>query len=113
MKPDYAAITKGLPSTDLTTATEWLCRTAKENGTGGTDHGHGSVSFVLGGEIRGGKVLGKWPGLSQGKLYQKRDLAVTTDYRDILTEVMEHHLKAKGLSKVFPANKARRVGLLV
>lgn len=63
-------------------------RTAKENGTNGTDHGHGSAFFALGGEVKGGKVLGKWPGLSRGNLHQKRDLAVTTDFRDILSEVM-------------------------
>ena len=87
-------------------------RTAKENGTNGTDHGHGSVSFVLGGEVKGGKVLGKWPGLSRGSLYQKRDLAVTTDFRDILSEVMGNHLKAKGMDKVFPGHKPKKVGLL-
>jgi uncharacterized protein (DUF1501 family) len=95
----------------LVTLTEFG-RTAKENGTNGTDHGHGSVSFVLGGEIKGGKVLGKWPGLSQGNLYQRRDLAVTTDFRDILTEVLGNHLHAKGIEQVFPGHKTKKVGLL-
>jgi len=87
-------------------------RTAKENGTNGTDHGHASCSLVLGGEVRGGKVYGRWPGLSQGKLWQKRDLAVTTDFRDVVSEVLTKHMGAKDLSGVFPKHKARKVGLL-
>jgi len=87
-------------------------RTAKENGTNGTDHGHASVSFALGGAVKGGKVHGRWPGLSQGQLYQKRDLAVTTDFRDILSEVLTNHLGAGDLGKVFPDHKAKKVGLI-
>ena len=68
-------------------------RTVHENGNGGTDHGHGNVMWVLGGQIHGGKVYGNWPGLGENQLYQKRDLAVTTDFRDVLTSLMLRHLQ--------------------
>ncbi len=61
-------------------------RTARQNGTGGTDHGHANVMFVLGGQVKGGKVYGKWPGLSDEQLNEGRDLAVTTDFRNVLGE---------------------------
>ncbi len=78
-------------------------RTVRENGNRGTDHGHASVAFVLGGAVRGGKVHGQWPGLSGGHLYEGRDLAVTTDFRDLLGELLVRHLAARDLSTVFPA----------
>jgi uncharacterized protein (DUF1501 family) len=87
-------------------------RTAKQNGTNGTDHGHGSASFVLGGPVNGGKVYGKWPGLATAKLWQKRDLAITTDFRDVLAEMLGGHLKGEGLDGVFPDHRPRKVGLL-
>ncbi len=59
-------------------------RTAKENGDRGTDHGHANVMFVMGGGVRGGKVYGEWPGLQEEQLYEGRDLALTTDFRDVL-----------------------------
>jgi uncharacterized protein (DUF1501 family) len=77
-------------------------RTARENGSGGTDHGHGNAMMVLGGNVQGGKVYGKWPGLSTDKLYQGRDLAITTDFRDVFAECVTTHLGAKDISKVFP-----------
>ena len=77
-------------------------RTAKENGNRGTDHGHASCIFVLGGNINGGKVLGKWPGLQSGQLYEGRDLAITTDFRDVFAEVAMRHLGATNLNTVFP-----------
>ncbi|MEH2177613.1 DUF1501 domain-containing protein [Nostoc sp.] len=67
-------------------------RTVKQNDNGGTDHGHGNVMWVLGGQIRGGKVYGEWPGLSTAQLYQGRDLAVTTDFRDVISAVLSDHL---------------------
>src|SRR6185295_6562259 len=66
-------------------------RTVRENGNRGTDHGHGSVAFVLGGPVRGGQVHGRWPGLEGRTLYEGRDLAVTTDFRDILAELLVRH----------------------
>ncbi|HQU17381.1 MAG: hypothetical protein B7Z66_11410 [Chromatiales bacterium 21-64-14] len=67
-------------------------RTARENGNGGTDHGHGNALWVLGGPVHGGRVLGSWPGLDTTALYQERDLAVTTDFRAVIDVVLEHHL---------------------
>ncbi|MEP7354033.1 MAG: DUF1501 domain-containing protein [Acidobacteriota bacterium] len=77
-------------------------RTAAENGNGGTDHGHGSLMLTMGGPIQGGKVYGKWPGLEKEQLFEGRDLAVTTDYRTVLGEVIQGHLGQKDLSPIFP-----------
>ncbi|MFI5103490.1 MAG: DUF1501 domain-containing protein [Terriglobales bacterium] len=77
-------------------------RTARENGNRGTDHGHANVIFVLGGPVKGGKVYGRWPGLQPGQLYEGRDLAVTTDFRQVLGEALNRHLGAGNLDKVFP-----------
>ncbi len=77
-------------------------RTVKENGTGGTDHGHGTAMFVIGGDVRGGMVHGGWPGLSADALHEGRDLAVTTDFRTLFTEVLQGHLGAANLEGVFP-----------
>ena len=68
-------------------------RTVHENGNGGTDHGHGNVMWVLGGNVQGGKVYGDWRGLAGAQLYQGRDLAVTTDFRDVIATVLERHLQ--------------------
>jgi uncharacterized protein (DUF1501 family) len=81
-------------------------RTVRENGNRGTDHGHASVSFVMGGEVRGGRIHGRWPGLGEGSLYEGRDLAVTTDFRDLLAEVLSAHLGARDLGRVFPGHAA-------
>ncbi len=62
-------------------------RTVEENGNDGTDHGHGSLMMLIGGPVRGGKVYGKWPGLEREQLFEHRDLAVTTDYRAVLSEL--------------------------
>jgi uncharacterized protein (DUF1501 family) len=77
-------------------------RTARENGNRGTDHGHANVMFVMGGPVKGGKVYGRWPGLDQSQLYEGRDLAVTTDFRQILGEAVYGHLGNKALDQVFP-----------
>jgi len=77
-------------------------RTAKENGTGGTDHGHANAMFVLGANVKGRKVYGKWPGLEHEQLNEGRDLALTTDYRQVLGEVVTHTLGANNLDVVFP-----------
>ncbi len=82
-------------------------RTARQNGTGGTDHGHANVMFVLGGGVRGGKVYGKWPGLSNEQLNEGRDLAVTTDFRNVLGEAAYKTLGAKNLDVVFPGAQVR------
>ena len=77
-------------------------RTARENGNRGTDHGHANVMFVLGGPVRGGKVYGRWPGLDQSQLYEGRDLAVTTDFRLVLSEAVSQYPGNKDLKAVFP-----------
>jgi uncharacterized protein (DUF1501 family) len=82
-------------------------RTVRENGNRGTDHGHASVSFVLGGPVSGGKVHGRWPGLRSEQLYEGRDLAVTTDFRDLLGEVVARHLGVRDLAAVFPGYEPR------
>jgi uncharacterized protein (DUF1501 family) len=77
-------------------------RTAKENGSRGTDHGHGNAMFVIGNSVKGGKIYGDWKGLSNSNLNEGRDLAVTTDFRDVFAEVASKHLGNKKLDKVFP-----------
>src|SRR6516162_9494759 len=77
-------------------------RTAHENGNRGTDHGHANVMFVLGGPVRGGKVYGRWPGLDQSELYEGRDLALTTDFRQVIGEAIARHMGIPDLAKVFP-----------
>jgi uncharacterized protein (DUF1501 family) len=80
-------------------------RTAAENGNAGTDHGHGSLMMVLGGPVQGGKVYGQWPGLEKEQLFEGRDLAVTTDFRTVLGELIRGHLGQKDLGPVFPGFK--------
>ena len=77
-------------------------RTAKENGNRGTDHGHANVMFVMGGPVQGGKVYGKWPGLAPEQLNEERDLALTTDFRDVLSEAVYSHLGNRSINSVFP-----------
>ncbi|MBV6521700.1 MAG: hypothetical protein MNPFHGCM_01844 [Gemmatimonadaceae bacterium] len=77
-------------------------RMARQNGTGGTDHGHAGAMFVIGGSVRGGKVLGRWPGLQPEQLYEGRDLALTTDFRSVFAEVVSRHMGAATLDRIFP-----------
>jgi uncharacterized protein (DUF1501 family) len=77
-------------------------RTVHQNGTGGTDHGHANVMFVLGGRVAGGKIYGKWPGMDKNQLYEERDLAITTDFRQVLGEAAFKTLGSKNLEIVFP-----------
>ncbi|HEU4748059.1 MAG TPA: DUF1501 domain-containing protein [Gemmatimonadaceae bacterium] len=82
-------------------------RMARENGNRGTDHGHAGALFVIGGNIKGGKVHGKWPGLEQEQLYEGRDLALTTDFRSVFAEVVSDHLGARALDRIFPGFTAQ------
>ncbi len=83
-------------------------RTARQNGIGGTDHGHGNVMWLLGGDIAGGKVYGDWQGLSGSALHEGRDLPVTTDFRTVLAQIAERHLylSDKQLVQLFPTTAA-------
>jgi len=92
-------------------------RTARQNGNNGTDHGHGNVMWALGGPINGGKVLGQWPGLESSALHEGRDLAITTDFRVVLAEVLERHLLLSDLRlddvlPQFGANRKPSLGLI-
>ncbi|MEC7847279.1 MAG: DUF1501 domain-containing protein [Gemmatimonadota bacterium] len=90
-------------------------RTVAENGSGGTDHGHANCMLALGGSVKGGRILGDWPGLERELLYQGRDLAVTTDFRDVFSEVVSGHLGAAHLDRIFPGydgDPARYRGIL-
>lgn len=90
-------------------------RTARENGNRGTDHGHANAMFVIGNSVRGGKVYGEWPGLKNDQLYEGRDLALTTDFRDVFGELAQKHLGNSDLQAVFPgyaASEARFRGML-
>ncbi len=89
-------------------------RTIKENGNGGTDHGHGNVMWLLGGGIRGGTVYGKWAGLEPSQRDRGRDLAVTTDFRDVLGTVLTRRLAidASKLQQVFPGYQPQMMDLV-
>jgi uncharacterized protein (DUF1501 family) len=90
-------------------------RTVAQNGNAGTDHGHGNVMWVMGGPVAGGKVHGDWPGLDDNALHEGRDLSVTTDYRTVLAQICERHLRLPDTepSTVFPTRPSQRLGSLV
>jgi uncharacterized protein (DUF1501 family) len=77
-------------------------RTVRENGNRGTDHGHANAMFVLGNGVRGGKVYGRWPGLNNDQLYEGRDLALTTDFRDVFGEIATSHFGNNDAQAIFP-----------
>ena len=87
-------------------------RTAHENGNRGTDHGHANCMFVLGGPVKGGKVYGQWPGLQKEQLYENRDLALTSDFRDVLGELVNRHLRNPASAEVFPGYEPKYLGLV-
>lgn len=108
----YADLGDRMSDVTIVTMSEFG-RTARENGTRGTDHGHANAMLVIGGNVKGGKVYGDWPGLAQDQLYERRDLAITTDFRDVLSEVVEKQLgTARGA--VFPGYKEpKHRGLMI
>ncbi|MBD2666812.1 hypothetical protein B6N60_02131 [Richelia sinica FACHB-800] len=90
-------------------------RTLRQNNNGGTDHGHGNVMWVLGGQTKGGKVYGEWPGLSTSQLYQQRDLAITTDFRDVIYLLLERHLNLETakINRILPEYRLKQdIGLI-
>lgn len=94
----------------LLTMTEFG-RTVRENGSGGTDHGHGSCLFLLGNRVAGGRLHGRPPSLAEGELYEGRDLPVTTDFRAVFAEVAAVHLGVSDEAALFPGWSGSRVGL--
>lgn len=86
-------------------------RRVEENSTGGTDHGHGNVMLVAGGNVAGGRVHGRWPGLAASALHDG-DLAVTTDYRDVIGEILSKRLATPKLASVFPGHTHRPIGIV-
>jgi uncharacterized protein (DUF1501 family) len=86
-------------------------RRASENGSLGTDHGHGSMMMVMGGNVYGGQVHGKWPGLGEGQLVGPGDLAVTTDYRDVLSEILTKRLNNPNSEVIFPGHAVKIPGI--
>jgi uncharacterized protein (DUF1501 family) len=97
----YADLGDRMAEVSVVTMSEFG-RTAKENGSRGTDHGHANVMFGFGGGINGGKVYGDWPGLAREQLYEERDLDVTTDFRAVLGELVTGHLGNLRIAEVFP-----------
>jgi uncharacterized protein (DUF1501 family) len=98
----YRDLGDHMQRTVILTMTEFG-RAIRQNGSGGTDHGHASCLFVGGGPVRGGKVYGRWPGLSPEQLYEGRDLALTTDFRNVFAEILTKHMAVKDVSRVFPS----------
>lgn len=87
-------------------------RRAQENGSLGIDHGHGGLMLFMGGHVGGGKIHGQWPGLAEGQLVGPGDLAVTTDYRDVLGEVRFKRLNNPALAEIFPGYEVKLRGFL-
>ncbi len=88
-------------------------RRASENGSLGTDHGHGSMMMVLGGNVDGGKVHGQWPGLGEGQLIGPGDLAVTADYRDVLSEILTKRLNNPATNEIFPEYQPKNLNVIL
>ena len=86
-------------------------RRCYENGSEGTDHGHGNMMFIMGGGIKGGKVYGKWPGFAKDQLYGPGDLNITTDFRDVLAEIVQNRMHNPKLDQVFPDYQPKMLGL--
>ncbi len=99
----YTDMWTGTAPTVTLVAMSEFGRRVGENGSLGSDHGHGNVMIVLGHCVTGGRVLTQWPGMGPGQLYQNLDLQVTTDYRDILAEIVQQRLGNSNLSYVFPS----------
>jgi uncharacterized protein (DUF1501 family) len=90
-------------------------RAVAENGNRGTDHGHGNAMMVIGGPVKGGRVYGRWPGLGRDQRFEGRDLAITTDFRDVFGEIVVGHLGVADPRAIFPGyemNPSRFAGFL-
>jgi uncharacterized protein (DUF1501 family) len=100
----YADMGEAMADVVVVTMSEFG-RAVNENGNRGTDHGHGNAMMIMGGPVKGGKVYGKWPGLAPERRYENRDLAVTTDFRDVFIELVTKHLDARNTATIFPGFK--------
>ncbi|MEM6351313.1 MAG: DUF1501 domain-containing protein [Cyanobacteria bacterium P01_D01_bin.14] len=88
-------------------------RTVEQNGSLGTDHGHGNMMMVLGGQVNGKTIYGDWPGLAPAERYEGRDLAITTDFRDVVGSVLGQHMQLSGaLDEIFPGHAHRQLPLM-
>ncbi|MGL4488622.1 MAG: DUF1501 domain-containing protein, partial [Rhizobiaceae bacterium] len=85
-------------------------RRLKSNESGGTDHGFGNLMMMLGPNVKGGKMYGRWPGLANDDLDEGADLAITTDYRHVLAEMMQSHMGYSDMATLFPGFEAKPVG---
>jgi uncharacterized protein (DUF1501 family) len=107
----HAELRDQLGSLTVVTMSEFG-RRAAENGSLGTDHGHGSLMMVMGGHVDGGQVHGQWPGLEAEQLVGPGDLAVTTDYRDVLGEIIQKRLNNAAVAEIFPEYTFRGTSML-
>jgi uncharacterized protein (DUF1501 family) len=107
----YSDLTHNMTSITIVVMTEFG-RRAYENASLGTDHGHGGLMFLIGGGVNGGQVFTKWPGLSKENLIGPGDLAVTTDYRDVLGEILTGRLNNPLLDEIFPGYQPKPVGVV-
>jgi uncharacterized protein (DUF1501 family) len=87
-------------------------RRLKSNESGGTDHGHGNAMMMLGAKVKGGRMYGNWPGLANGDLDEGADLAITTDYRSVLAEMMSGHMGFADTGTLFPGFEGKGLGYL-
>ena len=108
----FADLGDGMETLTLVTMSEFG-RRAQENGSGGTDHGHANAMFLMGGNVVGKKIHGDWPTLAADKLSGPGDLAMTTDYRDVLSEVLDKSMGNANVGAVFPDFTPRYRGVVV
>lgn len=107
----YADMRDHMDSISLVAISEFG-RTIDENGSQGTDHGHGNAMFLMGGGFKGGQVYGEWPTLAPHMRDDSDDLAITTDYRDVLAEIMSKRIGNSDIATIFPNHKATPLGLV-
>ncbi|MDZ4764468.1 MAG: DUF1501 domain-containing protein [Chloroflexota bacterium] len=107
----YADMGAGMRNVSLVTMSEFG-RTVDENASSGTDHGHGNFMLVMGGGAAGGQVYSQWPTLDEMALDESGDLTITTDYRDVLSEIIQHRLHNPALGDVFPNHTITPLGLI-
>lgn len=108
----YTDMTTGVAPSFVVVVMSEFGRRLRENGSLGTDHGHGGAMFVVGSCVAGGRVLSQWPGLDTDQLFQQRDLEVTIDYRDVLAPIIQNRLGNTSLDQVFPGHAVTPLEIL-